>query len=169
MEAVPGILRQRYEKRRRHDVERQAPSLRTESLGSPRPALFDWTSHDHKWDPSVLLRQGSRNGPAAGDKKGPQKPIAHPVPTHPPTRFSTARRHSRSNNSTPTARLHPSAEERSKDARAESRSNHRSCTSTWVGRVMKKLAPRGELAPAHNRPSCDSMIDRLMDSPIPVP
>src|SRR5665213_3225893 len=32
-----------------------------------------------------------------------------------------------------------------------------------------KVAPRGELSVAHKRPPCDSMIDRLMDSPIPVP
>src|SRR5258708_7208883 len=38
-----------------------------------------------------------------------------------------------------------------------------------VGRVKQKLAPRGELSAAHKRPPCDSTIERLMRSPIPVP
>src|ERR1035438_8531457 len=44
-----------------------------------------------------------------------------------------------------------------------------SSVSALVGRVKQKLAPQGELAAAHKRPPCDSMIERLMGSPIPVP
>ena len=40
---------------------------------------------------------------------------------------------------------------------------------TLVGRVKRKLAPRGELSAAHKRPPCDSIIERLMRSPMPVP
>src|SRR5580693_2661329 len=38
-----------------------------------------------------------------------------------------------------------------------------------MGSVNWKVAPRPELALAHKRPPCDSMIDRLIESPIPVP
>jgi hypothetical protein len=38
-----------------------------------------------------------------------------------------------------------------------------------VGNVKQNLAPRGELSAAHKRPPCDSMMERLMGSPIPVP
>src|SRR5580700_4647713 len=41
--------------------------------------------------------------------------------------------------------------------------------SALVGRVKQKLAPRGELSAAHKRPPCDSIIERLMRSPMPVP
>src|SRR6267378_5923891 len=41
--------------------------------------------------------------------------------------------------------------------------------STLMGRVRQTLAPRGELPAAHKRPPCDSTIDRLMLSPMPVP
>src|SRR5258707_11335577 len=44
-----------------------------------------------------------------------------------------------------------------------------SLASALAGRVKEKLAPRGELLAAHKRPSCDSTMDRLMDSPMPVP
>jgi hypothetical protein len=44
-----------------------------------------------------------------------------------------------------------------------------SCASALVGRVKQKLAPRGELSAAHKRPPCDSTIERLMRSPMPVP
>src|SRR5664279_1323866 len=44
-----------------------------------------------------------------------------------------------------------------------------SCASALVGRVKKKLAPRGKLSEAHNRPPCDSTMERLIRSPIPVP
>src|SRR5216684_3853860 len=44
-----------------------------------------------------------------------------------------------------------------------------SCASTLLGRAKRKLAPRGELLAAHKRPPCDSTIERLMESPIPVP
>lgn len=37
------------------------------------------------------------------------------------------------------------------------------------GRVNWKVVPRSELAVADRRPPCDSMIDRLIESPIPVP
>src|ERR1700687_6481248 len=40
---------------------------------------------------------------------------------------------------------------------------------TLVGRVKQKLAPRGRLSAAHKRPPCDSRMERLMDSPMPVP
>ena len=43
------------------------------------------------------------------------------------------------------------------------------CAAPEQGRVKWKLAPRGELLAAHRRPPCDSMIDWLMRSPIPVP
>src|SRR5712664_2785394 len=43
------------------------------------------------------------------------------------------------------------------------------CSLTLAGRTKQKLAPRGELLPAHKRPPCDSTMERLMDSPIPVP
>ena len=41
--------------------------------------------------------------------------------------------------------------------------------STFVGRVRQKLAPRGVWSAAHKRPPCDSTMERLMDSPIPIP
>src|SRR2546422_3707413 len=41
--------------------------------------------------------------------------------------------------------------------------------STSLGRVKWNVAPGPELAAAHKRPPCDSMIDRLIGSPIPVP
>src|SRR4030088_305895 len=44
-----------------------------------------------------------------------------------------------------------------------------SFVSALVGRVKQKLAPRGELSTAHKRPPCDSMMERLMRSPMPVP
>jgi hypothetical protein len=34
-----------------------------------------------------------------------------------------------------------------------------------LGRVNRKVAPRSELLVNHERPPCDSMIDRLMGSP----
>ena len=41
--------------------------------------------------------------------------------------------------------------------------------SGWAGTVNWKTAPRGSFALAHNRPSCASMIERQIDSPIPIP
>src|SRR3979411_535996 len=38
-----------------------------------------------------------------------------------------------------------------------------------TGRDMWKVAPRGEPLEAHKRPPCDSSIERLIESPIPVP
>src|SRR5437899_2959713 len=51
MEAAPGILHRDYEKKRRRDVVRQAPSLRTEWVGWRHSTSLHWTSHDHEWDP----------------------------------------------------------------------------------------------------------------------
>src|SRR5258708_282073 len=44
-----------------------------------------------------------------------------------------------------------------------------SSAAALMGRVKQKLAPRGELSAAHKRPPCDSTIERLMRSPMPVP
>jgi hypothetical protein len=44
-----------------------------------------------------------------------------------------------------------------------------SCVSASVGKVKQKLAPREALSAAHNRPPCDSRMERLMRSPMPVP
>jgi hypothetical protein len=41
--------------------------------------------------------------------------------------------------------------------------------SILVGRAKAKHAPRGELLAAHRRPPCDSMMERLIRSPMPVP
>ena len=38
-----------------------------------------------------------------------------------------------------------------------------------TGRVNRNVAPSAETPAAHKRPPCDSMIDRLMGSPMPVP
>jgi hypothetical protein len=38
-----------------------------------------------------------------------------------------------------------------------------------LGKVNRKVAPRSELAAAHNRLPCDSMMDRLTDSPCRYP
>src|SRR5580693_4017737 len=46
---------------------------------------------------------------------------------------------------------------------------HSFATSAAVGKVKWKVAPRPELALAHKRPPCDSTIERLIESPIPVP
>src|ERR1700686_614302 len=40
---------------------------------------------------------------------------------------------------------------------------------TSFGSVNWKVAPRSELAAAHRRPPWDSIMDRLIDSPMPVP
>jgi len=48
-------------------------------------------------------------------------------------------------------------------------SGDHSWASALVGRVKWKLAPRGELSAAHKRPPCDSTMERLIDSPMPVP
>ena len=39
----------------------------------------------------------------------------------------------------------------------------------WAGRVNWKLAPRGTVAAAHTRPPWASMIERQIDSPMPIP
>ncbi|MCU1316409.1 MAG: hypothetical protein JWN63_1731 [Candidatus Acidoferrum typicum] len=44
-----------------------------------------------------------------------------------------------------------------------------SSASALVGRVKQKLAPRGELLAAHKWPPCDSIMERLIRSPMPVP
>jgi len=38
-----------------------------------------------------------------------------------------------------------------------------------VGSVKQNVAPRGGLSAAHKRPPCDSTMERLIRSPIPVP
>src|SRR6266852_9353980 len=84
MEAAPDILRRGYEKRRRRDVARQAPSLRTEWVGWPHLAFRHWTSHDHEWDPSGPPSTGGRNGPAArGRERIAGSCCLHPAPKHP--------------------------------------------------------------------------------------
>src|SRR6201987_2863059 len=40
---------------------------------------------------------------------------------------------------------------------------------TSIGKVKWKVAPRPPLVVAHNRPPCDSTIERLMANPIPLP
>lgn len=44
-----------------------------------------------------------------------------------------------------------------------------SCASASMGNVKQNLAPRGELSAAHKRPPCDSTMERLIRSPMPVP
>jgi hypothetical protein len=46
--------------------------------------------------------------------------------------------------------------------------NH-AALSACVGNANLKMAPRGSFAVAHMRPSCASMIERQIDSPIPKP
>jgi hypothetical protein len=41
--------------------------------------------------------------------------------------------------------------------------------ASTAGKVNLNTAPRGSFASAHSRPSWASMIDRQIDSPIPVP
>jgi len=41
--------------------------------------------------------------------------------------------------------------------------------SAAVGKVKWNVAPRPSLAVAHNRPPCDSTIERLMANPMPLP
>src|SRR6266849_4412178 len=73
MEAILGILRRGYEKRRRRDVARQAPSLRTEWVGWSHSAFLRWTSHDHEWDPSGPPSTGGRTvQPLAARKESPE-------------------------------------------------------------------------------------------------
>ena len=45
----------------------------------------------------------------------------------------------------------------------------KSRVSWLVGNVKQNRAPRGELSAAHKRPPSDSIMDRLIPSPIPVP
>ena len=40
---------------------------------------------------------------------------------------------------------------------------------TWCGRVKWNVAPPPLLALAHNRPPCDSTMERLMANPMPLP
>src|SRR5713226_4361620 len=73
MEAAPDILRRGYEKRRRRDVARQAPSLRTEWVGWSHSAFLRCTSHDHEWDPSGPPSTGGRTvQPLAAWKESPE-------------------------------------------------------------------------------------------------
>src|SRR5262245_64480193 len=39
----------------------------------------------------------------------------------------------------------------------------------WVGNVNRKAVPLLAPGEAHKRPPCDSMIDRQIDKPIPMP
>ena len=39
----------------------------------------------------------------------------------------------------------------------------------WVGKVKRNVAPRPSLAAAHNRPPCDSTMERLIANSIPLP
>src|SRR5712664_447171 len=41
--------------------------------------------------------------------------------------------------------------------------------SHWIGRLKRNVAPRPGPLAAHSLPPCDSMIDRLMLNPMPVP
>src|SRR6202795_140375 len=41
--------------------------------------------------------------------------------------------------------------------------------SLWRGRLNRKTAPWGTFAVAHIRPPCASMIERQIDSPMPLP
>ena len=49
------------------------------------------------------------------------------------------------------------------------RSGRRHAMDGETGREKLKVAPRGSFDVAHSRPPCASMIERLIDSPIPVP
>src|SRR6266849_7141314 len=92
MEAILGILRRGYEKRRSRDVARQAPSLRTEWVGWPHLAFRHWTSHDHEWDPSGPPSTGGRKGPAArGTGRIAGNCGLHPAPNTPPTAYHATR------------------------------------------------------------------------------
>jgi hypothetical protein len=51
-------------------------------------------------------------------------------------------------------------------SRALNRSHSR---APALGSVKLKVAPRPELGVAHKRPPWDSTIDRLIESPMPVP
>jgi hypothetical protein len=39
----------------------------------------------------------------------------------------------------------------------------------WIGRVKLKVAPPPLLVLAHNRPPCESTMERLMANPMPLP
>src|SRR5262249_50842167 len=43
------------------------------------------------------------------------------------------------------------------------------CRALPVGKVNRKTVPRVMPGEAHKRPPCDSMIDRQIDKPIPMP
>src|SRR6266446_7524038 len=92
MEAAPGILRRGYEKRRRRDVARQAPSLRTEWIGWPHSAFLQWTSHDHEWHPSRPPSTAGRNvQPLAARKESPEAVTCTQRPNTPPTAHHATR------------------------------------------------------------------------------
>src|ERR1700688_6745 len=81
MEAALGILRLGYEKRRRHDVARQAPSLRTEWVGWPHSASLHRTSH-HEWDSSSPPSTGAATiQPLAGRKESSETVACTKTPT----------------------------------------------------------------------------------------
>jgi len=58
---------------------------------------------------------------------------------------------------------------RHQDEHCGSGCRRHSWPSILVGRVKAKHAPRGKLSAAHKRPPCDSMMERLIRSPMPVP
>jgi hypothetical protein len=43
------------------------------------------------------------------------------------------------------------------------------CAVRWIGKVNWNVVPDSGLETARKRPPCDSMIDRLIGSPMPVP
>src|SRR5437588_839038 len=55
------------------------------------------------------------------------------------------------------------------DEHCGSISGRHSLPSILVARVKQKVAPHGKLSVAHNRPPCDSIIERLIRRPMPVP
>src|SRR5216684_575718 len=92
MEATPGILRRGYEKRRRHDVARQARSLRTEWVGWPHSPFLHWTSHDHEWDPSCPPSTGVATVRSLAARKESQEAVARTQrQTSPPTAHHATR------------------------------------------------------------------------------
>src|SRR5437879_1750754 len=92
MEAAPGILHRDYEKRRRRDVARPAPSLRTEWAGWPHSAFLHSTSHDRKWDSWRPPSTVSRNGPSLSRHGKNRRELCwHPAPNTPPTSHRATR------------------------------------------------------------------------------
>src|SRR5437660_1931276 len=63
-------------------------------------------------------------------------------------------------------RFETTVAERSTAGRSEPGAPH---ALAVAGSVKRKTAPRGEFGAARIRPRCESMIERQMASPIPVP